>query len=234
MMSSTPPQSGRSVAVAIFGGAAQARRAVQALTKLGIPERDVALVSADSSTTDIQRQLGDGGVPEGEARFYAQEVRAGRVLLIVPATDNYEEVREMLVQHAGSDVESRGGALARAEGAGIPGGSGPKPIDVSGRWEDVASRYEMLWQQHYGTTDATWEQMQPTYQFAWEVANQPRLRGRPWAEVESTVREEWTRTHDAQSWDSVADPIRDVWEDVAAEAATFAEGGQDRSIPARA
>jgi len=32
------------------------------------------------------------------------------------------------------------------------------------------------------------------------------------------------------AWDDVAGPIRDVWEDVAAEAATFAEGGRERNI----
>ena len=234
MTPSTPPQSGRTVAVGVFADSAHAQRAVQALTALGIREGAIALLPPDASGTDIQAQLVELGVPAGEARFYAQEVRADRTLLVVPAIDNYDQVRDVLVQHAGSDVESRGQELARDEGAGIPGGTGARPIDVSGRWEDVTSRYETLWQQHYGTTDATWEQMEPTYRFAWQVANRPELRGRPWTEVEQAVRDEWARGHDAASWDSVADPIRDVWEDVAAEAATFAEGGQDRSIPARA
>jgi len=128
-------------------------------------------------------------------------------------------------------LEARGEQLARPEGAGVPGGTGPAPVDVTTRWEDVSSRYETLWRQHYGTTDATWEQMEPVYQFAWSVANAPRMRGRPWSEAEASLRQEWAAAHESAAWDSAAGPIRDVWEDAAAEAANVAEGGRARNIP---
>jgi hypothetical protein len=89
----------------------------------------------------------------------------------------------------------------------------------------------MLWQQHYGTTDATWEQMAPVYRHAWQLANEPRYRGRPWTEVEAAVQSDWQSAGRAPDWAAVAGPIRDVWEDVAEEAAQGAEGGQDRRIP---
>src|SRR5438270_285422 len=137
----------------------------------------------------------------------------------------------------------RGGSV-RARATGAPGGSGAAPIDLTQKWEDVVSRYEMLWQQHYGTSDATWEQMAPVYRFAWRTANAPHYRGRPWAEVETTVRHEWeslalgsdsaasqtrasaagrapqSRREDAGTasarppWSDVAGPIRGVREDV--------------------
>jgi hypothetical protein len=91
----------------------------------------------------------------------------------------------------------------------------------------------MLWQQHYGTTDATWEQMEPIYRHAWELANQAGYRGRPWSEVESNIASDWQRSAYAQqlAWQDAAGPVRDVWEDVVQEAMTGAEGGADRRIP---
>jgi hypothetical protein len=245
------PQAGRSVVVALFEQEAQARQAIQAVRGLGLDERRVGILTpgqaSDGSAgggsdvsgvlalaaqgNDIARVLVELGVPDGEARFYATEAGAGRTLVLVQADDEYGAVRDLVLRNGGYDVQSRGAELARPAGAGTPGGSGAAPIDVSTKWADVASRYEMLWQQHYGTSDSTWEQMAPVYRFAWQAANDPRFRGRPWSEAEAAVRQKWESGAGAQSWTEVAGPIRDVWEDVAEEAATGAEGGADRRIP---
>jgi hypothetical protein len=250
---STPPStpgtsSDRAVAVGLFERDSQARQAVEALRGLGLTERQVGVLVPDAagsaptspeadvsgilsvaaSAGDVDSVLQTLGLPEGEARFYAQEVHAGRTLVVVDANTQYPAARETLLRHGGYDVQSRGGELARPSGAGVPGGTGPRPIDVTGNWDDVSSRYEMLWQQHYGTSDATWEQMAPVYRYAWQVANDPRYRGRPWAEAESAVQRDWQAAGRAPAWSEVAGPIRDVWEDVAEEAAQGAEGGQDR------
>jgi hypothetical protein len=91
----------------------------------------------------------------------------------------------------------------------------------------------MQFGQHYGATDATWEQMEPVYRYGWQVANDGRYRGRPWSEVEAAVRSAWESSALAGSrpWSEAAGPLQDVWEDVAEEAATGAEGGADRRIP---
>jgi hypothetical protein len=180
---------------------------------------------------DVARVLVEMGVPEGEARFYASEAAAGRTLLVVDADSQYDAVRDVVLRNGGYDVQSRGAALARPSGAGVQGGSGAAPIDLTRNWDDVASRYEMLWGQHYGTSDATWDQVAPVYRFAWQMANDPRYRGRPWSEAEAAVRQEWESAAGQASWSDVAGPIRDVWEDVADEATTGAEGGADRRIP---
>jgi hypothetical protein len=72
--------------------------------------------------------------------------------------------------------------------------------------------------------------MEPIYRYAWQAANEPRNRGRPWSEVEASLRETWQSTSPGMRWADAADPIRDVWEDVAEEASTGAEGGADRRI----
>jgi hypothetical protein len=247
-MSNQAPQHGRTVAVSLFDGEPVARKAVDQLRASGVEERrvgmlvpspdstkagmDVSGLLAEAGSSGIETVLQRMGVPEGEARFYAHEVQdSGRTLVIVDAND-YAATRDVLLRAGGYDVQSRGGELAAADDVGAPSGTGPMPIDITHRWEDVASRYEMLWQQHYGTSDATWEQMAPVYRFAWYAANDARWRGRPWSQAEDTVRRAWQSTSgDSRDWQDVAGPIHDVWEDVAEEALMGAEGGQDRRIP---
>ena len=198
-----------------------------------------------AGTTDLSEVLVSMGVPDGQARFYAGEARDGRTLVIVKANGRFDEVHRLVLEHDGYDVQSRGAELIRGEvqgpentragepdGGGVPGGVGPRAIDVTSNWPDFASRYEMLWQQHYGTTDATWPQMEPLYHYAWQLANAPEYRGRPWDEVESAIAGNWKTSELSQSlsWSDAAGPIRDVWEDVAEEAATGAEGGADRRV----
>jgi len=237
--------------VVLFEHAQLARQAIDALGDLGldqqrqlgllvpgapaaagqVPASDVrGLLAGANQAGDVAALLQTLGVAEGEARYVTEEVRAGRSLVVANAGPHADTVRARLLERGGYDVQSRGGELARPTGAGVPGGSGPQPIDLTSAWPDVASRYRMLWQQHYGTTDATWEQVEPIYRYAWERANAPQDRGRPWSEVAARLEQEWQSQPGATAWSSAAGPIRDVWEDVAEEATTGAEGGQDRRI----
>jgi hypothetical protein len=201
---------------------------------------------------DLAAVLVELGLPNGEARFYAREVQSGRSMVVVDAGQGHGGARDVLRRHGGYDVESEGRQLARgADGRrssgtaspsplmhpgrrlvrdGAPGGTGPRPLDVTGRWEDVRSRYQMLFEQHYGTTDVTWPEAEPLYRYAWETANAPAHRGQPWASVEGRLRREWEADSRSPAWPEVAGPIRDVWEDVAAEAARGAEGGAARRV----
>jgi hypothetical protein len=198
-----------------------------------VDERRISVFRPGANAADVGRVLVEMGVSDGEVRFYQSEVQDGRTLVFV-VVDLHRasaNVRNLLLRHGAYDVQSRGGDLARADGAGVPGRTGPRPIDTTGNWKDVASRYEMLWGQHYGTGEANWKQMEPVYRYAWHAAIEPRYRGRPWSEVEAILRADWEATQPGVAWSDVAGPIRDVWEDVAAEAALGTEGGQDRRVP---
>jgi hypothetical protein len=171
------------------------------------------------------------GVPEGEARFYAHEVQAGRWLVAAaPGQASYAQARDLLLRHGGRDVQSEGQQLARGGDFpdGMPSGAA-LATDVTDRWEDVRSRYEMLFEQHYGTSETTWPRAEPLYRYAWQMANAPDRRGRPWSEVEASLRRDWEAQGREPGWAEAAGPMRDVWEDVAAESTT-AEGGAERRI----
>jgi hypothetical protein len=252
----------------LFEHESEARRAFQALRELGFTDHQLGiLVPADTETPqadpssdltallrsargktdasffgDLVGVLRARGVPEGEARFYAEETQEGRTLIVADAGERADQVRSVVLDCGGYDVQSIGRDFVRPGDAGVRGGTGPQPTDLTHDWTDVRSRYEMLWGQHYGTTDQTWEQMEPVYRFAWRVANEAEYRGRPWSEVESSVRREWERARPVPdavagsapgvlAWSDVAGPIHDVWADVAEEASFGAEGGADRRIP---
>jgi len=226
----------------VFDGNSAALDATAAVRELGFTDQYLGFLGASrdggllgtladaSDTTAVANALQAVGVPAGEARFYAHEAHDGHSLLVVNAEGRAEEVRQLLRERGGYDVQSRGAEFIRGDSQQQTNGAAPLPVDLTTNWEDFRSRYQMLWQQHYGTTDATWDEMEPVYQRAWQVANQPEYRGRPWSEVESAVQREWQQAQPGSDWSSVAGPIQDVWEDVAQEAATGAEGGADRRI----
>jgi hypothetical protein len=220
--------------VGVFDTESEARQAADSVGSLG----QVMVAGPDGRTGwletagDLGGALASLGVPEGEARFYAHEVEGGRYLVVVEAgQDGYARARDLLRQHGARDVQSEGEQLVRGSDAsdGVSGGSVALDADLTDRWEDVRSRYETLFEQHYGTTDTSWPEVEPVYQYAWQMANRPEWRGRPWSEVEPMLQRDWQAQAGA-AWSDAAGPIRDVWEDVAAESIT-PEGGADRRIP---
>lgn len=246
----------RTVVVGVFEREPQAREAVEAVRSLGLTDSDLGLLApaqtlntsdarsagisemlssaaANSDRADLESVLVTLGVPGGDARFYAEQAAEGRSLVMANAYGGrVDEIRNLLRDHGGFDVESRGADFIRGDGAGVRGGVGPRPIDVTTNWTDFRSRYQMLWQQHYGTTDATWEQMEPLYRYAWQLANDAGYRGRAWSDVEASLQRDWQASAMSRSmrWQEARGPMRDVWEDVAQEALSGAEGGADRRI----
>jgi hypothetical protein len=229
------------VAVGVFDADSQARLAVESLRGLGLADAQVAFAGPNARSGwlevagDLAGALVSAGVPDGEARFYAHEVQAGRWLVAVEVGEDgesYARARDLLRQHGARDVQSQGKQLVRGSdpAAGALGGGLALDADLTGRWEDVRSRYETLFEQHYGTSDTRWPEIEPLYRWAWQMANAPDVRGRPWPEVEARLRRDWEAEPGRAAWPEAAGPIRDVWEDVAAEATT-PEGGADRRVP---
>jgi hypothetical protein len=224
----SPTQIERAVAVGVFDRDAQAQQAVKAVRGLGLGERQVsALRSGDG---DLRSMLLTLGVPEGEVRFYADEAERGCSLVVVEAAGRYDEVRGLLQSLGAYDVQARGAELVRGDesnGTDTSGrGRSTPPRDLTTRWEDVRSRYEMLFGQHYGTR-GSWEQSEPLYRIAWGLANTPEYRGRTWDEVEPNLRQMWETERRSPPWEDAAGPLRDVFEDVADEARMGLEGGAD-------
>lgn len=193
-----------------------------------------ATLAAAAAADDMRAVLTSLGIAEVQARFYEREVQAGRALLIVRGGPHFDQARALARHLGGHDVETRGADLARGErqSGDRVGAASPvaPPREVTTRWEDVRPRYETLFGQRYGATNATWDQYEPYYQVGWKMANHPDLRGRPWAEVAPAARRAWESRMPGARWEDVEGAIGDVFADVADEAATGAEGGEDRRV----
>src|SRR5690348_6629248 len=101
----TETRSTRSVVVALFPAEPQAAVAVTALRERGVDDQRLSVLrpgdaptnlapassaargtlAAEATHADVSDVLKAMGIPDGEARFYAEEAAAGRTLVVVDA-----------------------------------------------------------------------------------------------------------------------------------------------------
>jgi uncharacterized protein (TIGR02271 family) len=69
---------------------------------------------------------------------------------------------------------------------------------------------------HYDTIPATtrseWSTMEPAYQYGYRMANDPRYRGKSWAQVEADMRANYEREYPDSRWERAKDAVRYSWE----------------------
>ena len=84
------------------------------------------------------------------------------------------------------------------------------PSSVDSYDADFRNHY----QSHFANTGFGYEQYQPAYRYGYTLANDPRFRGRDWADIEPDARIFWT-THYADSpWEQFKDAVRHGWQEV--------------------
>jgi hypothetical protein len=87
-------------------------------------------------------------------------------------------------------------------------GADAAPMD----WETARSHYRSRWTDRYGAQGAQWETYEPRYRFAWDASRRPENQGRSWVSVQPELRDQWEALHPDLEWDTVADTVRDAWE----------------------
>jgi len=226
------------VVVGVFDRSEQASQAMERLQDAGIPTEGVRLLTppgsngqgTDTAPTETPFDVLIGaGVPEGQARFYTQQIAEGRSAIVLDAGPDEPRVRATLQSMGAFDAETLGEDLVRGEDEGRPAAAGPasQPADVTRQWGDVRSRYETLWAQHFGARGDDWERYEPFYRYGWELANSGLAAKRPWSEAEQEARRELPPRLNGLPLDDALAAVRDVWLDVADEA-NIAQGGAER------
>lgn len=66
----------------------------------------------------------------------------------------------------------------------------------------------------YGTSGDRFETYAPAYQYGYEMANDPRYRGRSFSQVESDLRSEYGRRYPNSTWEKMKDAVRYGWDRV--------------------
>jgi uncharacterized protein (TIGR02271 family) len=77
--------------------------------------------------------------------------------------------------------------------------------------------YESDFRTHYSTAFASrgspYEHWAPAYRYGYDLASDPRARGRDWRTVEPEARHQWEARHQG-TWDEVKDAVRYAWDKI--------------------
>lgn len=139
-----------------------------------------------------------------EVKEYAEEPVVSKQARVVEevrvnkeATERTEQVRDT-VRHTEVRVEGIGGGQT----AGTTGAS------------DLTEDFRRNFTSTYGSSGDRFETYAPAYQYGYEMANDPRYRGRSFSEVESDLRSDYGRRYPNSTWDRMKDAVRYGWDRV--------------------
>ena len=83
---------------------------------------------------------------------------------------------------------------------------------------DYDADYRRDFQTNYGTSGANYDEYAPAYRYGYEMANDPRYRGRKFDEVESDLRADYGQRYPNSAWDRFKNSIRYGWDKVTGKA----------------
>jgi uncharacterized protein (TIGR02271 family) len=122
----------------------------------------------------------------------------------------YEEVG--VGKHELKDTEHVSGTVRREEArVERDGDVNMASADAAG-WEQAMPGYRQRWQERYGTSGNRWEDVEPGYQYGFDMRNQSQYRGRAWSDVEPEVRRDWNQHSPTMPWERAKESVREAWE----------------------
>jgi uncharacterized protein (TIGR02271 family) len=147
-------------------------------------------LSAGQENVIEAQEFAEEPVVAKQARV-VEEVRVGK-----DVSERTETVRDT-VRHTEVNVEQ------------APGTGGPA-FDDSDFRSDFKTRY--------AATGASYETYSPAYRYGYEMASDPRYKGRSFDQVESDLRSEYGRQYPQSAWDKMKDAVRYGWNKVSSKA----------------
>jgi uncharacterized protein (TIGR02271 family) len=150
---------------------------------------DADLAAGKEQVVEVQ-EFAEEPVVGKQARV-VEEVRVGK-----DVSEHTETVRDA-VRHTDVNVEHTGGTR----------GSAPDDTDFR---SDFQSRY--------AASGASYDTYLPAYRYGYEMASNPRYRGRRFDEVESDLRKDYGQRYPNSAWERMKDAIRYGWDKVTGKA----------------
>ncbi len=129
------------------------------------------------------------GIPEEEANWYDERVRAGGWLVSVNAPGRYEDVRSILREYGGQDYEAGTSATGHRS------------------WDDASPDFRSRYEAQYGAGRP--EASEPAHRFGYEAYGRSREQGTrgDWRTAEPELRRDW-ESRGGGSWDEHRSHIR--------------------------
>jgi len=129
------------------------------------------------------------GIPEEEANWYDERVRAGGWLVSVNAPGRYEDVRSILREYGGQDYEAGTSTTGHRS------------------WDEASPDFRSRYETQYGA--GRHETLEPAHRFGYEAYSRSREQGTrgDWRTAEPELRRDWEARGEG-SWDEHRSHIR--------------------------
>lgn len=142
-----------------------------------------------------------------EVKEYAEEPVVSKQARVVEevrvskdADERTESVRDK-VRHTEVNVEDLSRETETAAGGGV----------------DYSDDFRRHFTSTYGSA-GSYEDYEPAYRYGYNMANDPRYRGRNFSEIESELRDDYARRYPTSTWEKMKDSIRYGWDRVTGRA----------------
>jgi len=169
-----------------------------------IERRPVDRVATDADFIEDQETI-RVPVMEEQVRVEKRPVVTEEVVVGKRVVQDTEHVADT-VRREEVVVEREGATRIAGSEAQIPGGLRS--------WDEARPRFRSRWQQRYGQVGGRWEDYEPRYRYGYEMARDPRYRGRAWSDVEPALRSDYERRYSGSAWEQVKDAVHDAWDSV--------------------
>lgn len=77
---------------------------------------------------------------------------------------------------------------------------------------DDDSYFRSHWNSNYASSGKSYDEFAPAYQYGSTVRNSEMYRGRPWDDVETDLRSDWSNRYPGSTWESVKAAVRHGWD----------------------
>jgi uncharacterized protein (TIGR02271 family) len=165
------------------------------------PVTDADLRAGQEQVVEVE-EFAEQPVVSKQARV-VEEVRVGK-----ETSQRSETIRDT-VRHTEVDVEQ------------IPGTTSTTGTTAAGTATGAAfddTDFRRDFQTNYGTGGASYDTYAPAYRYGYDMASDPRYKGRSWSEVESDLRSDYGRRYPNSTWEKMKDSIRYGWDKVTGKA----------------
>ena len=157
------------------------------------PVTDADLRAGQDQTIEVE-EYAEQAVVSKQARV-VEEVHVGK-----ETSQRSETVRDT-VRHTEVDVQPITGTTGTTTGAAF---------------DD--SDFRRDFQTNYGTSGGSYDTYAPSYRYGYDMASDPRYKGKSFSDVESDLRSDYGRRYPNSTWESMKNSIRYGWDKVTGKA----------------
>jgi uncharacterized protein (TIGR02271 family) len=173
------------------------------------PASEADLDAFRDRTVEV-RETAERPVVQKTARV-VEEVVVGK-----EATERTQTVGDTLrstevdVERTGDPVDAGARGMSTGMGSGDTGSLGSGAQDFERYSDDFQSDYRS----RYAALGGSYDEYLPAYRYGHSLTADERYRGRPWEEIEPSLRSDWEQRYPGSAWERFKDAVRHAWQRV--------------------